>query len=599
MTYFFGNLKIDDSFFSSIRDILIKKNLIIKSDFEGLEDLFRFFYFHSGEKVAKNYLSIIFDIDFHIGELFLDNKKILFCEAEIAFFQKHGFLIYEDRREVQIFLDYLSEEILNFICTNNVIAKIDKKIVFILCEKHAILKKQLEVFSDFLTNGAINSVDYHESAQSLNFASKKFRYILFLIVFLFFSFKIAEFPIIFIIFSNICYFISAIYKVFLSLDSKRNEEVEIPHHKDCNSFPIYTILLPIFQEDEKTINQLINTINNIDYPLYKLDIKILVEKNDNISMDILSKIALNYNFDIITIPQSHPQTKAKACNFAIHFSKGEFLVIYDSDDIPEITQIKIAFNNFQLYQNVTCIQATINSYNYNENWLSKFYSLEFDMWYKVFLPKIHSLNLPVTFGGTSNHFRIDAIKHNLWDSWNVTEDAELGIRWWIKQLGDVKIINSRTMEEAPLSIKAWVKQRSRWIKGFLQTYFIFRKNKNCKFQLWLNIFIFLPIFSQGLFVFVIFQFLILKFHHNHFEYLNIASKISLYTMALNYLLQIAILVSNHKKFLWNINLKIIFFPIYQMILNIPSTYKAIWQLFTRPFFWEKTVHGVTDNRARL
>lgn len=448
---FFGNFSINDNFFQKISEIFYKKRLLDINNFDNLEDFFRYLYYKIGEKPGKNFLSTIYDIELlniDKNQLYDKNFKI----DNIDFYQKNLFLIYQENEStLKIFIDFLSEDIIEYIEQN--FLKKYLKIEFVLCEKDFLIKKICNLFQTQLINNSINNLSYNETAKNLNFLRNKSLFKIFSIFFIFLLLSLSSqfFIFIFIIFANLCYLTSILYKIFLSFDIENNKIIDQNNLTKIKKYSIYTILLPIYKENIEIIKQLINSIKNIDYPQHKLDIKILVEENDK-SINF-SKLNLTYNFDIIYIPNFQPKTKAKACNFAINFSRGEFLVIYDSDDIPDSQQLKISISNFEKNTQTTCLQATLNSYNYNENFLTKFYSIEFDLWYKAFLPKMNSLCLPTTFGGTSNHFRIKILKQNLWDGWNVTEDADLGIRWWLKNLGNVKIINSQTLEEAPIFVK--------------------------------------------------------------------------------------------------------------------------------------------------
>lgn len=593
MQLFFGNTEIDENFLNQISEKFHQKDIIERKNFDNLEDFFRFLYCKIGEKTAKNFLSVIYNIEFldynKINQALCDNLFIV--ESDIKTYQKNLFLVSKSNNNIKIFLDYLSDEILEHIKLN--FSNKNFIIELTLCEKNFLIQKQCELFKEKLIYQATNSVQSEESARNLYLSSPKnlLRMGSLVSIFLFLSFFSSLFSIFTIIIFNLFHSISIFYKIFLSYSPKSIEKID---NLEIKNFPIYTILLPILKEDEKTIKQLIDAINNIDYPNHKLDIKILIEETDERSKYIFDSIDnLKYNFDIIHIPKSTPQTKAKACNFAINFTKGEFLVIYDSDDIPHPEQLKNALYHFQKNLNISCVQAILNSYNYGENWLTQFYSIEFDLWYRNFLPKMNKLNLPITFGGTSNHFRNEILKNNPWDSWNVTEDADLGVRWWLKKLGKIEIINSQTLEEAPLSIKSWINQRSRWTKGFLQTYFVHRKHQNKKFNLWLNLFLLLPIISNLSFFFVLFEFFILKFWHQNVSLFVASYKISIIIFTINYILQLVPIAINFKKFMWKPSIKIIFFPLYSILLNIPSTCKALWQLFKNPFFWEKTTHGLS------
>ena len=93
------------------------------------------------------------------------------------------------------------------------------------------------------------------------------------------------------------------------------------------------------------------------------------------------------------------------------------------------------------------------------------YAGQFD----VFLPGLSAQRLPIPLGGSSNHFRTSILREvGGWDPYNVTEDADLGIR--LHRGGYcTAMLPSATREEAPTRFVAWLKQRTRWYKGWMQT----------------------------------------------------------------------------------------------------------------------------------
>ena len=170
------------------------------------------------------------------------------------------------------------------------------------------------------------------------------------------------------------------------------------------------------------------------------------------------------------MPPSQPQTKPKACNFALRFARGEYLVIYDAEDRPEPDQLRKVVATFRRSPpNTACLQCRLNYYNASENWLTRMFTLDYALWFDQVLPGLERLNMPIPLGGTSNHFRIDVLRElHAWDPFNVTEDADLGIR--IGQKGyRVGVVDSTTFEEASCHAGNWIRQRSRWIKGYMQT----------------------------------------------------------------------------------------------------------------------------------
>ena len=233
--------------------------------------------------------------------------------------------------------------------------------------------------------------------------------------------------------------------------------------------PVFTVLVPMFRE-AAMLPQLAQALRNLDYPLGKLDIKIVLEADDRETIEAARSLGLEGVFEIIIVPRSEPQTKPKACNFALRFARGEYLVIYDAEDRPEPDQLRKVVATFRRSPpNTACLQCRLNYYNASENWLTRMFTLDYALWFDQVLPGLERLGMPIPLGGTSNHFRIDVLRElHAWDPFNVTEDADLGIR--IGQKGyRVGVVDSTTFEEASCRTGQWLRQRSRWIKGYMQT----------------------------------------------------------------------------------------------------------------------------------
>jgi len=94
------------------------------------------------------------------------------------------------------------------------------------------------------------------------------------------------------------------------------------------------------------------------------------------------------------------------------------------------------------------------------------------LWFGTLLPGLARLGVPIPLGGTSNHFRARVLRDaGAWDPFNVTEDADLGIR--LARAGfRVAMLDSTTFEETPAALSGWMKQRSRWLKGYMQTWLV-------------------------------------------------------------------------------------------------------------------------------
>ena len=371
--------------------------------------------------------------------------------------------------------------------------------------------------------------------------------------------------------------------------------------------PVYTVLVPMFREPE-VLPILAQALRNLDYPLAKLDIKIVLEEGDHETIEAARALDLEGVFEIIRVPPSHPQTKPKACNFALRYAQGDYLVIFDAEDKPEPDQLKkviAAFN--QSSANTACIQCRLSYYNARENWLTRMFTLDYSLWFDLMLPGLERLGVPIPLGGTSNHFRMDVLRElNAWDPFNVTEDADLGIR--LTQKGyRVGVIDSTTFEEANVSVPNWVRQRSRWIKGYMQTFLVHSRRP---VHLWRTVGplgVFGAVFFVGgtvlsgllnpIFwgVFAIWMTLGSDYIAPYFPmpvlYLSLIN-----LLAGNGLLIYLTMVAPFRRRWtdlapWGVSV------IGYWVLMTVAAYKALWQLISNPFYWEKTQHGLSKHTA--
>ncbi|MBI2848969.1 MAG: glycosyltransferase [Chloroflexi bacterium] len=218
---------------------------------------------------------------------------------------------------------------------------------------------------------------------------------------------------------------------------------------------------------------LVDALLKLDYPVDRLDVLLLLEPDDEEMITVLAKNPLPSHFRTLVVPPGHPKTKARACNVGLAHARGEFLVIYDAEDQPDPDQLKKALVTFmQSKKEAICVQSRLNYYNARQNLLTRLFTLEYSFWFDLLLPGLSIVGAPIPLGGTSNHFRTSAvISLGGWDAFNVAEDCDLGIRLAANGYSTL-IMNSTTWEEANSRIGSWVRQRSRWIKGYLQTYLV-------------------------------------------------------------------------------------------------------------------------------
>jgi cellulose synthase/poly-beta-1,6-N-acetylglucosamine synthase-like glycosyltransferase len=237
--------------------------------------------------------------------------------------------------------------------------------------------------------------------------------------------------------------------------------------------PSYTIIAPMYRE-ASVAAQFLRAINALDYPAAKLDVKVVVEGDDRETAEALRAAGLPPNVEIVVAPPGAPRTKPRALNVALPLARGQLLAIFDAEDRPEPRQLRLAAETFAATgTHVACLQARLAIDNGREGWLPYFFAIGYAALFDVINPGLAILGLPIPLGGTSNHFRTDILRRVVgWDAWNVTEDADLGLR--LARFGYcVETIEATTFEDAPVTISGWMGQRSRWMKGWMQTLSVF------------------------------------------------------------------------------------------------------------------------------
>ncbi len=369
--------------------------------------------------------------------------------------------------------------------------------------------------------------------------------------------------------------------------------------------PLYTVLVPVFRE-ANIVGQLIRNLGGLDYPTEKLEVLILIEEEDHETRDAVRASNPPPHFRVVTIPKGQPQTKPRACNVGLYFATGEYLVIYDAEDTPDPDQLKKAVVAFRRGGAETvCVQASLNYFNDRENALTRMFTLEYSYWFDYMLAGLDLGDLPIPLGGTSNHFRTEAlIELGGWDPYNVTEDADLGIR--ASALGyRIGVINSTTMEEANTSIPNFIRQRSRWIKGYMQTTLVHARQPVAlireiglrRFASFVLLIAGTPATFLGVIPFYAVTAMTLA--------LPVAAFAEIFPLWLLWLTLLNFVVGNvimiylsmmgpYKRGAFHLVPWALLNPLYWLLHSI-AAYKGLWQLLTRPHYWEKTEHGLTTH----
>ena len=368
--------------------------------------------------------------------------------------------------------------------------------------------------------------------------------------------------------------------------------------------PIVSVIVALYREAD-IAGRLIKRLEELDYPRDLLDVVLAVEADDTVTFKALAKADLPQWMRVITVPDGQLRTKPRALNVALDHCRGAIVGVYDAEDAPDPDQIRKVVTRFHMRgPDVACLQGILDFYNPHTNWLSRCFTIEYATWFRLMLPGLQRLGVAIPLGGTTLFFRRSVLEQlGGWDAHNVTEDADLGIR--LARHGyRTELIETTTREEANCRPLPWVKQRSRWLKGYMVTYGVHMRDpallwrqlgpvKFAGFQI-----LFLCTLSQALLVPVLWSFwaLPLGLHHPVGDLLPgglIYGTFWLFlaTEAINIAMgMFALRRTKHKlSLLWVPTLHV-YYPLAAL-----ASYKALWELLQNPFYWDKTSHGIFDH----
>ncbi len=368
--------------------------------------------------------------------------------------------------------------------------------------------------------------------------------------------------------------------------------------------PVVSILVALYRESD-IAPRLVRRLARLDYPEDLLDVILAVEAEDQVTLDALAAAELPPWMRVIVVPKGAVKTKPRALNHALTFARGAIIGVYDAEDAPDPDQLRQVVARFQISgPKVACLQGILDYYNPCTNWLSRCFTIEYAGWFRLILPGIARLGLVVPLGGTTLFFRRNVLEAlGGWDAHNVTEDADLGIR--LARHGyRTDLIATVTEEEANCRPLPWVKQRSRWIKGYMMTWVVHMRSPRLLWrQLGPRAFLgfqvmFLGTIAQFLLAPLLLSFMIVPFGLPHplFQALPTAAAWAMAaTFALSELVNLTIGFigtrrTRHGLSLWWVPTMKLYFPLASL-----AAYKALFELATRPFYWDKTTHGLFDH----
>lgn len=267
----------------------------------------------------------------------------------------------------------------------------------------------------------------------------------------------------------LAFFISCTALRLLAAARAGRKQSCLPRDTETRRLPVYSILVPLFDEAD-IISQLIPALDKLDWPRSKLEIKLICESRDRSTLKAIETMRLPPNFEVLVVPDMAPRTKPKALAFALQTVSGELVAVYDAEDLPHPLQLKEAWHAFREGgEDLACVQAPLCIINGGTNRLTAMFSLEYAALFRGLLPALAAWCGFLPLGGTSNHFRTSVLKRvGGWDPFNVTEDADVAFRM-CRAGYRIGTISLPTFEDAPDDTAIWMRQRSRWFKGWMQT----------------------------------------------------------------------------------------------------------------------------------
>lgn len=364
--------------------------------------------------------------------------------------------------------------------------------------------------------------------------------------------------------------------------------------------PLISVLVPLLRESQ-IAERLVRRLSLLDYPRERLEILLIVEARDWMTKRALARAVLPDWMRIVEVPIGPVQTKPRALNYALALARGSLIGVYDAEDAPEPDQLRKVAAAFALAPpEVVCLQGALDFYNPRQSLLTQLFTLDYACWFRVLLPGISKMGLVIPLGGTTLFFRRKALQTlGGWDAWNVTEDADLGLRL-ARRGWRTELLPSTTYEEATSEVLPWVRQRSRWIKGYAMTWACHMRRPaelwrdlGPRRYCWLQVMLLAPIL-QPLLAPCLWSFWLLLFGLPHplqpalgwvamwaLIGIFVAAELASITICI-----VALRATRHR----GLGMVSPLLQAYGWLASF-AAWKALIELILNPFYWDKTFHG--------
>lgn len=390
-----------------------------------------------------------------------------------------------------------------------------------------------------------------------------------------------------------------------ALATPRPRHGEEDDSDDVQPLPVISVIVPLYREGG-IIRDLLSRLLRLRYPRELTDIVLAVEAGDKVTKSVLAGTGLPPWIRVIELPEGSIRTKPRALNYALKFCRGAIVGVWDAEDQPEPDQLHCIARHFHHARpDLGCVQGVLDYYNPRTNHLARFFTIEYAAWFRVMLPAMARMGLVIPLGGTTCFFRRNALEQaDAWDAWNVTEDADLGVRL-ARRGWRTEIARTVTNEEANCRPIPWIKQRSRWFKGYAMTWGVHMRNP---WRLWRDLGTRRFIGFQAQFFFMLSQHLLapaiwgfwlvslgLSFPlHDSMSVTFGTVAIQLFFGLMLCAEALAIMLNafatrapKHRHLRPWVPFMIVYFPMAAL-----AAWKAILEILARPYYWDKTDHGI-------
>ncbi|MEM5791084.1 MAG: glycosyltransferase [Candidatus Aenigmatarchaeota archaeon] len=264
-----------------------------------------------------------------------------------------------------------------------------------------------------------------------------------------------------IIFFSCVYFLVAISTIIFKIEKRKFSK---PKDK---SWPFVSIQIPVY--NDPVAKRCIEKCLKFDYPKDKFEIIVADDSTDELTIKILDQCKKYKNVKIVR-RDTRKGFKAGALNNALKYTKGEIIVVFDSDFVPPKNFLKRIVTPFLKDEKIAIVQSKMGFLNYDQNIITKFASSLLAIYYNCWINLKNKFET-VFFCGSGGAIKKEVLlKVNGWNEENVTEDTDLSIKILEAGYKHIYLPNLKVSGEVPFTLTSFLKQQMRWAYGVTFTF---------------------------------------------------------------------------------------------------------------------------------